>query len=133
MATPKQIRDILQSKLGDLLGTYTFSNGQVRPALFVRGSQQRPADVKVAGIELVLDETTEDFGTVLVGAGSAVSMFWKLTLTQYNRSATLSVVKTRLRQVFPDLMNVMHIPQSDSMYEQLTCSVPDYALYSEIL
>lgn len=133
MGTVKQVRDIIQDKLGDLLGTYTYSNKKTRPALFVRGSQQRPADVKVSGVELVIDETTDDYGTVLVGSGVAVSQYWKVTVTQYNRSATLSVVKMRLRSIFPDLMNVVHIPQSDSSYEQLTCSIPDYALYQEIL
>lgn len=133
MTTAKQVRDLLQTKVGDLIGTYKFSNGQTRPALFVRGSQQRPADVQVAGIEMVVDEATDDYGTPLVGAGSAVTQYWKITVTQYNRSATLSVVKSRLRWVFPDLMNVVHISQSDSMYEQLTCSIPDYALYPEIM
>ena len=133
MATAKQVRDLLQTKVGDLLGTYQFSNNQQRPAIFVRGSQQRPADVQVTGVELVLDETTQDTGRPLVGAGVAVTSMWRLTITQYNRSATLSVVKTRLRSVFPDLMNVVHLPQSDSTYEQLTCSIPDYALYQEIL
>jgi hypothetical protein len=133
MATIKQVRDLLADRLSAQLGTYTFSNSQTKPAVFVRGSQQRPADVKISGIELTIDETSEDYVRPLVGAGAMVTMSWKLTLTQYNRSTTLSVVKTRLIRVFPDLMNLVHVPQSETMYEQITCLIPDYALQAEIL
>jgi hypothetical protein len=54
--TVRQLRDDLQSLVGNWLGSYTLANGAVTPAVAVRAdSEGLDAGTKVSGLELVIN------------------------------------------------------------------------------
>jgi len=132
MASVTQIRSIVDSAIGSLLGTYVLPNDSQIPALWVRGSQQIPKDWTVNGIECVIDEVPDARNSPTLSKAVFLNKLWTVTLTSFDEAVTLESPRLLLFRVFPDITNVVYTPQTDISFETLKIQIPDYSILSEI-
>lgn len=132
MASVTQIRSIIDSNIGSLLGTYVLPNDAQIPALWVRGSQQIPKDWTVNGIECVIDEVPDTRNSPTLSKAVFLNKLWTVTLTSFDEAITLESSRLLLFRVFPDITNVVYSPQTDISFETLKIQIPDYSILSEI-
>jgi hypothetical protein len=132
MASVTQIRSIIDSTIGSLLGTYVLPNDSQIPALWVRGSQQIPKDWTVNGIECVIDEVPDTRNSPTLSKAVFLNKLWTVTLTSFEEAITLESPRLLLFRVFPDITNVVYSPQTDISFETLKVQIPDYSILSEI-
>ena len=132
MASVTQIRSIVDSAIGSLLGTYVLPNDSQIPALWVRGSQQIPKDWTVNGIECVIDEVPDARNSPTLSKAVFLNKLWTVTLTSFDEAVTLESPRLLLLRVFPDITNVVYTPQTDITFETLKVQIPDYSIFSEI-
>jgi hypothetical protein len=132
MASVTQIRSIIDSHIGSLLGTYVLPNDAQIPALWVRGSQQIPKDWTVNGIECVIDEVPDTRNSPTLSKAVFLNKLWTVTLTSFDEAITLESSRLLLFRVFPDITNVVYSPQTDISFETLKIQIPDYSILSEI-
>lgn len=132
MASVTQIRSIIDSNIGSLLGTYVLPNAAQIPALWVRGSQQIPKDWTVNGIECVIDEVPDARNSPTLSKAVFLNKLWTVTLTSFEETITLESPRLLLFRVFPDITNVVYSPQTDISFETLKIQIPDYSILSEI-
>jgi hypothetical protein len=132
MASVTQIRSIVDSTIGSLLGTYVLPNDSQIPALWVRGSQQIPKDWTVNGIECVIDEVPDARNSPTLSKAVFLNKLWTVTLTSFDEAVTLESPRLLLFRVFPDITNVVYSPQTDISFETLKIQIPDYSILSEI-
>ena len=132
MASVTQVRSIIDSKIGSLLGTYNLPNNTQIHALWVRGSQQIPKDWTVNGIECVIDEVPETRSSPTLSKAVFLNELWTVTLTSFDTATTLESPRLLLLRVFPDITNVVYTPQTDITFETLKVQIPDYSIFSEI-
>jgi hypothetical protein len=132
MASVTQIRSIIDSTIGSLLGTYVLPNDSQIPALWVRGSQQIPKDWTVNGIECVIDEVPDTRNSPTLSKAVFLNKLWTVTLTSFEEAITLESPRLLLFRVFPDITNAVYSPQTDISFETLKVQIPDYSILSEI-
>ena len=132
MASVTQLRSIIDSQIGSLLGTYVLPNDTQIPALWVRGSQQIPKDWTVNGIECVIDEVPDARNSPTLSKAVFLNKLWTVTLTSFDEATTLESPRLLLFRVFPDITNVVYSPQTDISFETLKIQIPDYSILSEI-
>ena len=132
MASASELRSIIDSTIGALLGTYTLPNAAQIPALWVRGSQQIPKDWKITGTECVIDEVPEARNIPTMSQAVILNLFWTVTLTSYDTSITLDNLRLLLFRAFPDMDTAVHTAQTDISFESLKVTIPDYSIHTEI-
>ena len=132
MASASELRSVIDSTIGALLGTYTLPNSAQIPALWVRGSQQIPKDWKVTGTECVIDEVPEARNVPTMSQAVVLNKFWNVTLTAYDESTTLDTPRLLLFRAFPDIETAVYSPQTDITFETLKLTIPDYSFHREL-
>tara|TARA_R100001509_G_scaffold152361_1_gene112464 strand:+ start:2025 stop:2426 length:402 start_codon:yes stop_codon:yes gene_type:complete len=132
MASASELRFIVDSTIGALLGNYTLPNSAQIPALWVRGTQQVPKDWTVTGTECVIDEVPELRNSPTMSRAVVLTKFWNITLTSFDEGETLEQPRLLLFRAFPDIETAVYTPQTDISFETLKITVPDYSIHSEI-
>jgi|TARA_Y100000289_G_C3797463_1_gene87189 hypothetical protein len=132
MASASELRFIVDSTIGALLGNYTLPNSAQIPALWVRGTQQVPKDWTVTGTECVIDEVPELRNNPTMSRAVVLTKFWNITLTSFDEGETLEQPRLLLFRAFPDIETAVYTPQTDISFETLKITVPDYSIHSEI-
>ncbi len=132
MASVSQVRSVVDSVIGAFLGTYNLPDGSTSPALWVRGSQQVPKDWTITGIECVLDQVPEARNVPTMSQAVFLNLFWTVTLTSYDTTATLENLRLLLFRAFPDMDTAVYTPQTDISFESLKVTIPDYSIHTEI-
>lgn len=130
--TNLELRQKLEAILGcppNLIGTYTLPNGQTIPAIYMTGTQGVPADWKVQGLEVTMEEMPRRSPTA--GVGIVVSrMAWVVMLVNYNGGTNaLDQAVSRLERVFPDA-TFSPSPETDIAYGQYRIVIPDVQVRS---
>lgn len=123
------LRMELEGLLSSLIGTYTLPNGTTRPAVFVVGRQRVPADWKVSGAELTIQEVPEYENRDMVGDVMLVKI-WPVRVINYSpfgAGSTLDEFQRRLLRTWPDCSPVYQ-PATDVSYEQLDVRIRDHWL-----
>lgn len=132
MASVSQVRSLVNSTIGSLLGTYNLPDGSTSPALWVRGTQQVPKDWTIIGTECVIDEVPVNRNTPTMSQAVFIQELWTVTLTSYDTTQSLAPLRLLLLQAFPDIEEVTHTPQTDITFETLKVTIPDYLTHTEI-
>jgi hypothetical protein len=125
--TNLELRQKLEAVLScppNLIGTYTLPNGQAIPAIYMTGTQGVPADWKVQGLEVTMEEMPRR--SPMAGVGIVVSrMAWVVMLVNYNGGTNaLDQAVSRLERVFPDA-TFSPSPETDIAYGQYRIVIPD--------
>lgn len=98
--TPIQLRDILQTDLEGLLGTYTTPSGKVYPAIRIYPPRVDQS-WQVKGVEVMIYETPDNTGTIpLVGEKLSIN-WWVVKLVQWDETSGLSEMIDRISTYFP--------------------------------
>lgn len=98
--TPIELRDLLQTDLEDLLGTYTTPSGKVYPAIRIYPPRVDQS-WKIEGIELMVYETPDNTGTIPLTGESLSIDWWILKVVQWDESRGLSEILNRISTFFP--------------------------------
>ena len=108
--SPRQLREVIESALGDELGTYTFENGLSAPAIAYAPnlSDYPPANTVVAGLEVVILPPSPAISPLL--QGYAVENQWFLYLKQWSPSKTPRPALHRLLGVAKCIKRVIPVP-----------------------
>lgn len=122
-----QFRDIVDTVLSaspNLVGSYTLPNGTTIPAIYVTGRQGVPAEWKVTGLEVAVQEFPR------LSPSPALGKFkrrqeWTIVLVDYDTSSTkLHNAAERIAARFPDA-RFSFSPETDIAYGQYRITVPD--------
>lgn len=98
--TPIELRDILQTDLASLLGTYTTPNGKVYPAIRIYPPRVDQS-WQMKGIEVMIYETPDNAGTIsLIGEKLSID-WWVVKLVQWDETEGLSEMIDRISTYFP--------------------------------
>ena len=113
--SPQQLREVIQSALGDELGTYTFENGLSAPAIAYAPnlSDYPPANTVVAGLEVVIIPPSPSILPLI--QGYAVENKWILYLKQWNPSKTPRPALNRLLGVVKSIKRVIPVPANKKL------------------
>lgn len=85
-----------------ILGSYVLPNGDETPAIYVVGKYRVPAEWKVKGLEVTIQETAIPSPSAMVGKMQNKKQ-WRVVMVDYNTSSTnLSEAADRLARRFPD-------------------------------
>ncbi len=122
-----QLRQKLEAILScppNLIGTYTLPNGQTIPAVYMTGTQGVPADWKVQGLEVTMEDSPRR--APVAGVGIVVSrMAWVVMLVNYSGGTNaLDEAASRLERAFPDA-TFSPSPETDVAYGQYRITIPD--------
>lgn len=122
-----QLREIIVELLTappSLIGSYTLPNGQTIPAIYVSGRQGVPAEWKVEGMEVVLQEFPRLNPRPGVGTFQQRKE-WTIALVDYlPASNSLLLAAERISRRFPDA-RFSFTPETDTVYGQYRIVVPD--------
>jgi hypothetical protein len=132
MASVSQVRSLIDSVLGTYIGSYNLPDSSIIPALWVRGSQSVPKDWTVTGTECVIEEVPSAQNIPTMSQSVFLNLLWTVNLTSYDTTQTLETPRLLLLQAFPDIKDVVYVPQTDISYETLRVTIPDYSNFSEI-
>ena len=95
------LRTELETTLVDVLGQYTLANGQVTPAISVRGAgESLPPNTTVSGLECVIVREPELVPIRQYSDEHAFSR-WTLYLVDWSGDASLQSVAGRLLWAYP--------------------------------
>ena len=122
-----QLRDTITTLLTaspDLVGSYTFPNGAVIPAIYVVGQKSVPSEWKVSGLEVTMRQYPELLPTAGVGIVDVLQQ-WEVVLIQYNPDGKqIAQAMDRMVRRFPDA-TVRYVPGDDVAYERCRFIIPD--------
>lgn len=119
--TPIELRDILQTDLIDLLGTYTTPSGKVYPAIRIYPPRVDQS-WQVKGIELMIYETPDNTGTIpLVGEKLSID-WWVIKLVQWDETKGLAEIINRVSTFFPRV-KVVSKPSTITDFQSAMISV----------
>lgn len=125
-----QLRDTLTELLSsspNLIGTYTLPNGSTLPAVYVVGRQGVPAEWKVKGLEVTIEEFPLVNPRAMVGKVQN-NQQWTVVLVDYTpSSAALHSAAQRIARRFPDAQ-LSFRPETDIVYGQYRIRIPDVQL-----
>ena len=122
-----QLRDTITTLLTaspDLVGSYTFPNGAVIPAIYVVGQKSVPSEWKVSGLEVTMRQYPELLPTAGVGIVDVLQQ-WEVVMVQYNPDGKqIAQAMDRMVRRFPDA-TVRYVPGDDVAYERCRFIIPD--------
>ena len=122
-----QLRDTITTLLTaspDLVGSYTFPNGTVIPAIYVVGQKSVPSEWKVSGLEVTMRQYPELLPTAGVGIVDVLQQ-WEVVMVQYNPDGKqIAQAMDRMVRRFPDA-TVRYVPGDDVAYERCRFIIPD--------
>ena len=134
----RQLRDDLLGILESLIGTYTFSNGSIVPAIAVLPDSSRGYDypeygTRTSGIEVVIEKPYGEIQSVAIGGGVAVRYEWMICLKQWDNNASLFEASQALLDQLPCkylVSKVVRIPENNRLdsIEQYKIMLKDWCL-----
>lgn len=98
--TPIELRDLLQTDLEGLIGTYTTTNGKVYPAIRIYPPRVDQS-WKVEGVEVTIYESPDNSETLPLTGEKLLVNWWIVKLVQWDESSGLSEVINRIQTYFP--------------------------------
>ena len=125
-----QLRETITELLTDgtnLIGTYELPTGGTVPAVYVVGRQSVPAEWKVNGLEVTIEEFPAVNPRAMVGKVENRQQ-WVVVLVDYDPSSSnLRTAALRIARRFPDAFFSFR-PESDVVYGQYRITIPDTTL-----
>lgn len=122
-----QLRDVVTTLLGaspNLIGSYTFPNGTMIPAVYVVGQKSVPSEWKVTGLEVTMRQYPEVLPRAAVGVVDVLQQ-WEVVLMQYNPDGSeIASAMDRMSRRFPDA-DFRYLPGDDVAYERCRIIIPD--------
>jgi hypothetical protein len=122
-----QLRDVVTTLLGaspNLIGSYTFPNGTMIPAVYVVGQKSVPSEWKVTGLEVTMRQYPEVLPRAAVGVANVLQQ-WEVILMQYNPDGSeIASAMDRMSRRFPDA-EFRYLPGDDVAYERCRIIIPD--------
>ncbi len=101
---------LVQSKLSEILGTYTHDNGFTEPSICIGNT---PDTLTVDGLEVVIDFLPQQVRRYQTTNGFVDKLLWSIHLFDYTNGSALRQALYLLNITFPESRYIYYPPQSD--------------------
>lgn len=95
-----ELRDILQTDLGELIGTYKTPLGRIYPAIRIFPPRVDQSWI-VTGCEVSIYETPDNSGTIPLMGEKLVNDWWVVKLVQWDETQGLREIINKIQTYFP--------------------------------
>jgi hypothetical protein len=106
MKDPLVFRDEVKELLLDVLGEYTFGNGQSTPAICLWQKNYPPSGTEVSGLEVVITPNTRLESNALLNKGRLTNYESEILLKQWDENESTLEAIERLKYFLPNSLEI---------------------------